>query len=352
MSLTLVLKYCASADARLFSLLMPNPIHIGKLALRSRVIVAPMSGVTDLPFRRILSRFAPGAVVSEMVAGEGLAKDDPENVARAAGGADIKPMAVQLVGRDPYWMAEGAKKLEAAGAELIDINFGCPARKVVTGMSGSALMREPELAKEIVAAVVAAVSAPVTVKMRLGWDYDSLNAPRIATDAVDAGAVAITVHGRTRCQFYEGRADWSVVKATKDAVSVPVFVNGDIADGDTALAAMAQSGADGVMVGRSLIGRPWALSPIMAAVDGSAAGPALTPAEKTQHALDHYAEMLAFYSERKGIRVARKHLIGYATDAGLSDDNPMRQRLARSDDADEVRAILASLFIRTDRNAA
>jgi tRNA-dihydrouridine synthase B len=331
---------------------MPNLIHIGKLALRSRVIVAPMSGVTDLPFRRILSRFAPGAVVSEMVAGEGLAKDDPENVARAAGGTDIKPMAVQLVGRDPYWMAEGAKKLEDAGAELIDINFGCPARKVVTGMSGSALMREPELAKEIVAAVVNAVSAPVTVKMRLGWDDDSLNAPRIAMDAVEAGAVAITVHGRTRCQFYEGFADWSAVKPTVDAVNVPVFVNGDIADGTTALAAMAQSGASGVMVGRSLIGRPWALSPIMTAVDGAIVKSALSPEEKTQTALDHYAEMLAFYPERKAVRVARKHLIGYASDAGLTDDDPLRHRLARSDDAGEVRNILASLFMLSDRNAA
>jgi nifR3 family TIM-barrel protein len=331
---------------------MPNSIYIGKLGLHSRVIVAPMSGVTDLPFRRILSRFAPGAVVSEMVAGEGLSKDDPENVARAAGGADVKPMAVQLVGRDPYWMAEGAKKLADAGAELIDINFGCPARKVVTGMSGSALMREPDLAKAIVSAVVDAVAVPVTVKMRLGWDYDSLNAPQIAQDAVSVGAVAITVHGRTRCQFYEGQSDWAAVKATTAAVSVPVFVNGDIADGATALTALSQSGADGVMVGRSLIGRPWALSPIMAAVDGTPIAPALSPDQKTQHALDHYAEMLSFYPERKAIRVARKHLIGYATEAGLAEDDPLRQRLARSDNADDVRAILSMLFKQENRNAA
>jgi tRNA-dihydrouridine synthase B len=190
------------------------------------------------------------------------------------------------------------------------------------------------------------------VKMRLGWDDDNLNAPRIATDAVDAGAVAITVHGRTRCQFYEGQADWSAVKATVEAVTVPVFVNGDIADGKTARAAMEQSGADGVMVGRSLIGRPWALSPIMAAIDGAAAKLDLTPAEKTQHALDHYEEMLVFYPERKAVRVARKHLIGYATEAGLSNDDPQRQRLARSDDAAEVRAILSSLFMSADRSAA
>lgn len=331
---------------------MPNPIHIGKLALRSRVLVAPMSGVTDLPFRRILSRFAPGAVVSEMIAGEGLSKDDPENVARAAGGTDIKPMAVQLVGRDPHWMAEGARKLEAAGAELIDINFGCPARKVVTGMSGSALMREPALARDIVAAVVEAVARPVTVKMRLGWDDDSLNAPQIAADAVEAGAVAITVHGRTRCQFYEGTADWAAIRATRDAVIVPLFVNGDIVDGDTALAAMAQSGADGVMVGRSLIGRPWALGPIMAAVDGANPPASLSAQEKAAIARDHYDEILAFYPERKGVRVARKHLVGYATDAGLSADDPVRNSLARSDDPDAVRAMLSSLFNRAQQDAA
>lgn len=331
---------------------MPNPVHIGKLCLRSRVLVAPMSGVTDLPFRRILSRFQPGAVVSEMIAGEGLAKDDPENVARAAGGDDIEPMAVQLVGRDPYWMAKGARKLEAAGAQLIDINFGCPARKVVTGMSGSALMREPELARDIVAAVVSVVSAPVTVKMRLGWDDDSRNAPQIARDAVDAGAVAITVHGRTRCQFYEGHADWATVRATRDAVSVPLFVNGDISDAQSALAAMDQSGADGVMVGRSLIGRPWALSPIMAAVDGDPARTPLTAQDKTQHALDHYAEILDFYPERKAVRVARKHLVGYATEAGLEADDPRRQRLARSDDPDEVRSLLSALFLSAERSAA
>ena len=331
---------------------MANSLHIGKLRLRSRVLVAPMSGVTDLPFRRILSRFAPGAVVSEMIAGEGLSKDDPENVARAAGGEDIRPMAVQLVGRDPYWMAEGAKKLEAAGAELVDINFGCPARKVVTGMSGSALMREPELARSIVEAVVKAVTVPVTVKMRLGWDEDSLNAPEIAGDAVDVGAEAITVHGRTRCQFYEGAADWAAVKRTAERVEVPVFINGDIADGPSALQAMAESGADGVMVGRSLIGRPWALRPIMNAVDETALPADLSAKEKTRHALDHYNEILAFYPKRKGIRVARKHLVGYADEAGLATDDPRRQQLTRSEDPDQVIDMLQGLFAVETRSAA
>ena len=327
-------------------------MHIGKLAIGSRVLVAPMSGVTDLPFRRILSRFHPGAVISEMVAGEKLMQDDPENVARAAGGADIRPMAVQLVGRDPYWMARGAAKLQQSGAEWIDINFGCPARKVVTGMSGSALMREPELAKAIVGAVADAVTVPVTVKMRLGWDADDLNAPRIAADAVEAGAVAVTVHGRTRCQFYDGTADWAALRTTRDAVDVPLFVNGDIGDGRTALEAMAQSGADGVMVGRSLIGRPWALGPIMAAVDGTKAPTALSADAKAETALDHYAEILAFYPERKGVRVARKHLLGYADDAGLAPDDETRQRLARSEDPAEVRDWLATLWVSRTCEAA
>ena len=323
---------------------MPKALHIGKLPLRSRVLVAPMSGVTDLPFRRILSRYGAGAVVSEMVAGEGLAKGDPVGLARAAGAEDITPMAVQLVGRDPYWMARGAAKLEEAGAELIDINFGCPARKVVTGMSGSALMREPELAKRIVAAVVDAVDVPVTVKMRLGWDDAQLNAPDIARDAVAVGAQAVTVHGRTRCQFYEGEADWDAVRATRNAVKVPLFVNGDVAGPESAREALIRSGADGVMVGRSLIGRPWALQPIMAEVDGTARPGEPSDAEKTRTALDHYREILAFYPERKAVRIARKHLLGYCDAAGLDADDPVRRTLARSIVPAEVQDLLSGLF--------
>ena len=331
---------------------MPEPIHIGKLPLRSRVLVAPMSGVTDLPFRRILSRFMPGAVITEMVAGDKLVRDDPENLARAAGGADISPRVVQLVGRDPHWMGEGAKKLEASGAQWIDINFGCPARKVVSGMSGSALMREPDLAKRIVAAVARAVDVPVTVKTRLGWDDNDLNAPDIARDAVEVGAVGITVHGRTRCQFYNGTADWAAVRRTRDAVDVPLFVNGDIHDGASALQAMDESGADGVMIGRSLIGRPWALGPIMAAVDGMPSVAEPDAATKTQTVLDHYSEMLDFYPERKAVRIARKHLVGYADDAGLAADDPVRLRLARSDDPDEVRQLLTRVFTSAGKAAA
>lgn len=322
---------------------MSNPLSLGKLQLRSRVLVAPMSGVTDLPFRRVLQDFAPGLVVSEMVASDRLAKGDPENIAKAAGGGEIYPLAIQLVGRDPALMAQAAKTVEAAGADLIDINFGCPARKVVNGMSGSALMREPELALCIVAAVVEAVAVPVTVKMRLGWDEASLNAPDIAAQSIARGAVGITVHGRTRCQFYKGDADWAAVRATVDAVGAPVFVNGDIGRGEQALDAMTLSGADGVMVGRSLIGRPWDIVEIMNAVDG-VDNSVMSPEAKADCAVAHYRDILEFYPEGKGIRFARKHLAGYCDAAGLSTDDPLRSEICRGLEPHRVAEALAAAF--------
>jgi len=326
---------------------MANPVHIGKYALRSNVLVAPMSGVTDLPFRRVLDQFKPGLVVSEMVASERLVAGDAENLAKASGQGVLEPLSIQLVGRDPHWMAEGAKACEEAGADIIDINMGCPARKVTGALSGSALMREPKLALEIIGAVVDAVDVPVTLKMRLGWDHNDLNAAEIAKAAEDLGVVMFVVHGRTRCQFYKGDADWSAVRSVVEAVEAPVFVNGDIYNGQDALQAIEQSGANGVMVGRSLIGRPWDIAEISSAVDGRAPI-SVSAAQKAQVAVDHYRDILDFYPAAKGIRFARKHLAGYCDQAELPKADPLRVRICQSQNPEDVVEALEQAFLQME----
>ncbi|WP_084798360.1 tRNA dihydrouridine synthase DusB [Pleomorphomonas koreensis] len=288
-------------------------LRVGPLTVASRVFLAPMAGITDLPFRRLARRYGAGLTVSEMVASETLLDGDPETTARAEADDDGLHV-VQLAGREARWMAEGARAAEAGGADIIDINMGCPAKKVVSGYSGSALMRDLDHALTLIEAVVGAARVPVTLKMRLGWDDCSINAPELARRAEAAGVALVTVHARTRNQFYKGTADWSKVRAVREAVAIPLVVNGDVVDAASAREALRQSGADAVMVGRGACGRPWLPGRIAEALatGGEVAAPArgdILGALKAQ-----YTHMLAYYGEGLGLRMARKHL-GWTFDA-------------------------------------
>jgi len=301
-------------------------VRLPGLALSPPVFLAPMAGITDLPFRRLVASFGAGLVVSEMVASQEMVQARPGVRARAAlgleeGAAAHCPTAVQLAGREARWMAEAARMAEGSGARLIDINMGCPARKVAGGGSGSALMRDPDHALSLIRAVVDAVSVPVTLKMRLGWDETQLNAPEIARRAAAAGVAMITVHGRTRCQFYRGRADWAAIARVKAAVNVPVIANGDITDPETARRARSLSGADGVMMGRGAQGAPWQPALVAAALRNGAMPEIPEGRAFAAMAGRHYEEMLSFHGRSLGLRVARKHLAWYmdraATDPAL-----------------------------------
>jgi tRNA-dihydrouridine synthase B len=327
---------------------MPSSLQIGDVTIPGRVFTAPMTGVSDLPFRRIASRCGAAYVATEMVACDSFARGRPDVVRRAAIGNGLPLMVIQLVGRTPEWMARGAKLAEDAGADIIDFNMGCPAKEVTGALSGSALMREPELAARLIEAAVNATVRPVTLKMRLGWDDSNRNAPEIAALAEGLGVKAITVHGRTRQQFYGGRADWGAVAAVKQATSLPVIVNGDIIDAASARAALEQSGADAVMIGRGAYGRPWIANALDKALYNNTdiAEPDL--AYRLDIALEHFTDTLRFYGDALGLKIFRKHLGWYVEQALYPADPSVRRatkaRLCQIDNANGVESALAALW--------
>ncbi|MBA1157380.1 tRNA dihydrouridine synthase DusB [Microvirga mediterraneensis] len=330
-----------------------NGFDIGPVRVEAAAILAPLSGVTDVAFRRIANRLGAGLVVSEMVASDELVQGSEEAQLRAEG-AGIEPHVVQLAGCEPHWMAEAARVAEGAGARIIDINMGCPAKRVIGGYAGSALMRDLDHAARLIEATVQAASVPVTVKMRLGWDHDTLNAPELARRAESLGVQAVTVHGRTRQQFYKGQADWNAIAAVVRNVGIPVIANGDIGTLDDARKCLSASGAAAVMIGRSAVGRPWLVGQIGGALQGVTI-PDPSPEDMTGIAVEHYEGLLSLYGERTGVRHARKHLAAYADVArasGFHIPPSVRTALVTSEEPRAVTDLLRSLYRHQDREAA
>lgn len=324
-------------------------LTIGDVELANRVLLAPMSGITDAPFRKLAAKLGAGLVISEMTASDDLARGRPMSVLRCEA-TGIGPHVVQLAGCEAHWMAEGARIAEAGGADIIDINMGCPARHVTGGQSGSALMRDLDHALTLIEATVGAVRVPVTLKMRLGWDDQTRNAPELARRAQDAGIQLITVHGRTRCQFYKGEADWTAVRAVRRAIEIPLVVNGDITSFERAVTALEASGADAVMMGRGAQGQPWLPGQIGRRMVTGAAEPAPTISDQLTYVVTLYDDILGHYGLRIGLRHARKHL-GWALDVAAfhSGASPVvlkdwRRKILTSEDATGVTRSLKDAF--------
>jgi tRNA-dihydrouridine synthase B len=318
-------------------------IQIGNIQLNSNVILAPMSGVTDLPFRRLVKKFGAGLVVSEMVACRAMILETRKSLQKAAIMLDDETAScIQLAGCDPKTMADAAKLNQDMGAKIIDINFGCPAKKVVGGYAGSALMQNEKLAEAILEAVVKSVDIPVTVKMRMGWDSSNLNAPKLAKIAEDVGIKMVTVHGRTRCQFYQGQADWAFVKQVKDAVKIPVIVNGDIKNFDDISQSLKESGADGIMIGRGAYGKPWLINQAAEYIKGNSIPESPTGHEQLKILLEHYDDIIDFYGKQTGVSIARKHTSWYTS--SMKNSKEFRNKYNNIKNHNEARASIVEFY--------